>query len=105
MDAQMLRSALAVTLLCVTAFCTAAAQDAQDWREVLGANRLRTTATDYQCVSDCTRQGYQWAFCNSKCSYSSDTPAARIKQVDYQCLNNCTQQGYQYGYCKSRCSY
>ncbi len=25
--------------------------------------------TDYQCVNNCTASGYQYALCNSKCSY------------------------------------
>jgi hypothetical protein len=63
----------------------------------------RPLATDYQCVSDCTAQGYLYNLCVDKCSWSDDY--RRPKQVDYQCVNDCTARGYQYNYCVDRCSF
>jgi hypothetical protein len=69
-----------------------------------------STATDYQCVNDCTAKGYMYNLCQQQCSYDSSpqvyTPRNnQIKQTDYQCVNDCTQKGYQYTFCQSRCSY
>lgn len=70
--------------------------------------------TDYQCVSDCTAKNYQYAYCQSKCSFDNSAPAVigadptiynKIKQTDFQCVNDCTSKGYQYGYCTSHCSF
>lgn len=58
-------------------------------------------ATDFQCLNDCTRQGYMYGFCQSKCSYNN-SPSIR---VDFQCVNNCTSKGYMYSYCQHACSY
>lgn len=77
--------------------------------------------TDYQCVNNCTSQGYQYGLCLSRCTWdNSPQPqpqpqpqmqpqpqfqAPKIKQTDYMCVNKCTSQGYQYGLCVDRCSY
>lgn len=38
------------------------------------ATPLETFADqDPRCVNDCMQLGYQWSFCNSKCSYNSQT--------------------------------
>ena len=61
-------------------------------------------ATDYTCVSNCTSSGYMYGYCQSKCSYNTNTFGTQ-KRTDYSCVNNCTSKGYLYGYCKSQCSY
>jgi hypothetical protein len=71
----------------------------------------RALGTDYQCVSNCTAAGYQYALCKSKCSYpdpgQQQPPSSSVTPhgVDYQCVSDCTSKGYLYAYCKSRCSY
>lgn len=74
-------------------------------------NKARTLGTDFNCVNDCTRQGYQYALCQSKCSYP-DPGAVRapafnggMHGTDFQCVNKCTSSGYQYQLCVNRCSY
>jgi hypothetical protein len=79
------------------------------------AASARTYGTDFQCVNDCTRAGYQYNLCYSKCSYpspgqnppgyGSPAPGGGVHGTDYQCVGRCTQQGYQYPLCVSRCSY
>lgn len=62
--------------------------------------------TDYQCVNDCTAQGYLYTYCTKKCSYNDGSNNLyKQKQVDYKCVNDCTRQGYQYQYCTNICSY
>lgn len=67
--------------------------------------------TDYQCVNDCTAKGYQYGYCNSKCSFNDQPQVYQpaqiqtIKQIDYACVNDCTKKGYQYQFCTSRCSF
>lgn len=73
--------------------------------------------TDYQCVNDCTKAGYQYGLCQSRCSTAPDpqetlpqnpdpwNDAQTHKQTDYQCVNDCTAKGYQYQLCQSKCSY
>jgi len=75
-------------------------------------------STDYQCVNDCTQNGYMYQLCQAKCSYNDSTSAQlqpsislqaetpyQQTQTDYQCVNDCTNAGYMYGLCKKRCSY
>lgn len=60
-------------------------------------------ATDYTCVNDCTRQGYMYSYCVSKCSY--DTYRPKKNNIDYSCVSDCTRKGYLYSYCVDYCSY
>lgn len=75
--------------------------------------RAQTLGTDFKCMGDCTRAGYQYGLCQARCSYPDPvapapySPPAQIRPhgTDYQCVNNCTQHGYQYAYCNAKCSY
>lgn len=66
-------------------------------------------ATDYQCVNDCTHQGYLYQYCVARCSYASPVPAPQPSiqphGTDYKCVNDCTRNGYMYQYCVQSCSY
>jgi len=67
---------------------------------ILSGNAL--AATDYTCVNRCSANGYQYGYCQSKCSYNSGYSSG---QTDYTCVNRCTANGYLYGYCQQACSY
>lgn len=60
---------------------------------------------DYTCQSDCTDKGYQYDFCQSKCSYDDAGSFGKFKQKDYSCMDDCTDNGYMYQFCQDRCSY
>jgi hypothetical protein len=74
-------------------------------------------AVDYSCVNDCTKRGYQHAYCTQACSYEQTPPGAadlilqqqqrqnQRQKVDHLCVSDCTQRGYQYAYCVKTCSY
>jgi hypothetical protein len=67
-------------------------------------------ATDWTCMQDCNRMGYQYGYCQAKCSYPDAMPSApsiipQAHGTDYTCVNDCTRLGYQYGYCQAKCSY
>lgn len=73
-------------------------------------------------MNDCRSAGYQYRFCQSRCSYGDNDlggfmgggngsggilPDRRRmgSQTDYSCMRDCANLGYQYGYCKELCSY
>lgn len=62
--------------------------------------------TDYQCKRDCEAKGYNYQYCEAKCSYD-DSPQQTTKprNIDYQCMSNCQNKGYLYDYCRNICSY
>ena len=66
-------------------------------------------ATDYQCVNDCTLQGYLYSFCVGRCSYSDSAPNVSNGRsghgIDYKCVSDCTAKRYLYNYCIQACSY
>jgi hypothetical protein len=65
-------------------------------------------STDAACMNDCIRDGHQYAFCQSKCSFGQPAPippAFPRHGIDYKCMNDCTSRGSQYNFCKSQCSY
>jgi hypothetical protein len=79
--------------------------------DVRDYNRAKALGTDFNCVNNCTRQGYQYALCQSKCSYPdpgvAQPPAFNggVHGTDFQCVSRCTSSGYQYQLCMNRCSY
>lgn len=101
-------SVLASTALCGDGTPQRNSYTIEDVREF---NHLRTLGTDFRCVNDCTSKGYQYALCQSKCSYPDPIVArpptnyAGIHGTDFQCVGNCTRNGYQYQLCLNRCSY
>ena len=86
-----------------------------DMKIVLLAFALATSLnafsqTDYQCVNDCTTQGYQYGLCTDRCTINDsnqfNSPQIQpAKQIDYQCVNDCSAKGYQYNLCTNRCSF
>lgn len=67
---------------------------------ILSGNAL--AGTDYTCVNRCSANGYQYQYCQSKCSYNDNWGSSNI---DYTCQNRCTANGYMYQYCQQACSY
>ena len=88
---------------------------------------LAIADTDYKCVNDCTRNGYNYGYCLNQCSFYGPgdkakelmkqgpfqphslkqwpTPSPSVPSVDYKCMRGCEAKGYLYNYCEQSCSY
>lgn len=60
-------------------------------------------SVDYNCMNDCTDNGYMYQYCQSRCSYDNAPQAP--SSVDYTCMSDCENKGYMYSYCQQACSY
>jgi len=83
---------------------------------------------DYQCVNECSAQGYLYTYCQAQCNYdprlqpipqAGVAPVPPVPQlyppppaylpypprINYQCVSDCTAQGYPWQFCQGRCSY
>jgi hypothetical protein len=79
-------------------------------------NALALQQIDYACIADCSANGYQYNYCQARCTYETAPQnnnsgnqgyqfAPPMKQTDYKCVNDCTARGYMYNYCSSACSF
>lgn len=76
---------------------------------------VQAAAPNYQCIADCTAQGNQMSYCQSRCAYKNPSVIPRSASMfpplilsdhgmGYQCFAACKAQRIEDGYCKSVCA-
>lgn len=72
---------------------------------LLASSLTAFSATELNCMWDCTDKGYSRAFCKNQCSYEHFPTHKSMSRTDLTCRNDCTDKGYMFSYCTQLCSY